>query len=222
MKNSLVLMITLMTILIGDARVLAQEPAYPTSGTAVQEEQKLMVKMHLEISDGGMTYREDQDGIMIHPQTMLTTVSPLMLIGARTVVIYKGKRIPAIRLTWDLEEGLVMFALIHPLPVSNLDLGVFLDVGNSDDDLLMLSSGGVVNARVIQNDQSQIHGGNILVDNCGRLVAMILKDAAGRLSQTGISREKISEFLHFFSQGPPMPKLPEKDEKDLKTGTHEI
>lgn len=223
MKKNLVLMLVIVIGLIGSAHVLAQESAGLVPGTAVQDEQNLMVRIRFEIADGEMVRYSEQDGIMIYPQTVLTMLSPMMLLGARSTVIYQNKEmIPAVRLNWDLRLGLAVLALIRPLPVNNLDLDTLLsDTDASDKGFFVLSSTGIVDIAA-QKDDAQINGGDVLVDSCGRLSAVILKDASGRLPGV-IPQEGVREFLDSFKEGPPIPRLPKpKETGETEKGIHEI
>lgn len=232
MKKNLISMLTLIISFAVSICVLAQEAQETNDSISrtVLAEQKLMVKVRLEIADGGFIHFEDQEGIMVYPQTVLTTLSPLMLIGSRYTIFYNGEMVPATRMIWNLNTGLVVLALIRPLPVNLLDLDTFLGDGQLGDNVFVLTSEHVIAAGAIQKEDNYrgYRRGSIMVDNYGRLIAMILnvnKNISGNNSPNKITRDEVTEFIKIFQQGPPIPELPKPEPKnDVVNGgiRHEI
>lgn len=218
-KNQFVLLTLLVALSVSNTNVLAEEQMHPMPNPAVQEEQKLMVTIRLEMAEDGAVHTENQEGLALYPQTVITVLSPMLVLGARTTVIYQNQMIPAIQVNSDPRLGLATLSLIKPLPVDTQKTRFFSE-SDFGENMFMLTSLSIIDMKNLTDDGEKNHlRGAIVVDDYGMLmgiVSRIEKDALGAVTPQVIPYDLVRMFIHYLEQGPPIPQFNPPD--DLRPG----
>ncbi len=216
-KTNFILRATFVAIFTSAISAFGQETLIPSP---VKDEQKLMVSIVLEISDGGKILTEKQDGFLLFPQTVITTLSPLLLSGARVTVIAGNHEIHTRGGRFiDMDLGLGALLLIKPIA---MDVSAAVSLFSPEDwgeNLFLLTSRGVLNTKVLTSEEdASHHRGDVVVDEYGNLVSVVLHvrkdESSNGLSPKFISRESVDTLLDVIQEKPPIPEIPEESQRE--------
>lgn len=208
-----------MAIFTSAISAFGQETLIPGS---VQDEQKLMVTVRLKINDNQVIRVEKQEGFLLYPQTVITTMSPLMILGARTTVISQGQEVPAfVYLDFNVGPNLAALILVRPFSISiDTKKTNFFSENEFGENTFILTSQSVTDVKDLKEDaRGDYLRGAVAVDDHGALlgiVSMVEKNDAGTLEPRMIPFFKVEQFIDFFQKGAPIPEMPENKPEDSK------
>lgn len=220
-KNLFILLIVLFMLLAMSTHALAQEAKnFTSSPVVVQEEQKLMVTIRMEIAEGGAVHVKNLYGFALYPQTVITALDPMLVLGARTTIIYQKEITPAVRANLNLRLGLAILLLVKPLAVDTQKNELFSEK-NSDENTFVLTPQFIKNIKDLTEKEigENCLRGALAVDGRGTLlgiVSCIEKNAHGAPKPLMIPFDFVGVFIEDIKQEPPIPQfsLPE----DLEPG----
>ncbi len=181
----------------------------------VQKEQKLMVTIPLKIYEKMAINVEKQEGFILYPQTVITTLSPLLLLGARVTVVSQGQEIPAVTLNLDISSGLMVLMLVRPLSTSIDIKTTNLFSGNDfGENTFILTSQSITNVKDLAKEDTKKDDlrGAVAVDDYGALLGIVSgveKNDTGTSVPQIIPFDEVGQFIEFLNEGPPIPLMPE-------------
>lgn len=216
-KNQFVLLIAFVVLLVINS-VSAQESLSPSPGPMVQKEQKLMVTIRLEVAGDNAIRVENQYGFALYPQTVITALSPALVLGARATIIYQDQMIPAIRAVFNSRLGLSTLLLIKPLSI-DMQKTNFFSGNDFGENTFILTLQSIINIKDLTEEDARKNRlrGAVTVDDHGTLlsvVSSIEKNASGTLTPLVIPFNHVVEFVESIKRGPPIPQF--KSPGDLK------
>ncbi|MBI2669596.1 MAG: hypothetical protein HYX20_00395 [Candidatus Yanofskybacteria bacterium] len=210
-KNSFILLITFVALSIINTDISAQELTNSAPEPVLQEEQKLMVTIRMEIAEGSAVHVKYQEGFALYPQTVIAALSPMLVLGAKATIIYQDQVIPAIQVNTNARLGLAALLLIRPLAVDTQKTNFFSgkDFG---ENTFLLTSRSVTNIKNLTEEETKENQlkGAVAVDDYGTLLGIVLsieKDDFGTLIQRIIPFDYVQAFIRSLEQGPPLPEF---------------
>lgn len=200
--------------------VSAQEPINFTFGQVLQEEQKLMVTIRLEIAEGKAVRTSHQYGFTLFPQTVITVLSPMLILGARTTIIYQDQNIPAIQAYSNPRLGLAVLVLIKPLPIEVHKSNLFSGDNFSENTFILTAQSIIDASNLAEKDAEEDHlKGALAVDDYGVLLGIVLKiekNDLGKLTPLMVPFGTVEIFIEILKLGPPIPRFDHQEDSRPK------